>query len=81
MWDLGGLHKALGRTVERETEATKTNKSRKSRERHHLNSGTDNTKMVVLEACVIRRKAEPGGNSGVPLEEAVWIQYQKNGKG
>ena len=35
--------------------------------------------MVVLEACVIRRKAEPGGNSGVPLE-AIWVQYQENWK-
>ena len=29
--------------------------------------------------CVIRRKAEPGGNNGVPLE-AIWAQYQQNGK-
>ena len=36
-------------------------KSRKRRGRQHLNSDTDNTKMVVLEACVIRRKAELGG--------------------
>ena len=35
--------------------------------------------MVVLKACVIRRKAEPGGNIGVPLE-AIWVQYQENGK-
>ena len=33
--------------------------------------------MVVLEACVTRREAEPGGNSGVPLE-AIWVQYQEN---
>ena len=51
----------------------------KRRKRQHLNSDTNNTKMVVLEACVMSRKAEPGGNSGVPLE-AFWVPYQENGK-
>ena len=45
----------------------------KRRERQHLNSGTDNNKMVVLEACAIRRKAEPGGNSGEPLEATRYL--------
>ena len=35
--------------------------------------------MVVLEACVIRRITEPGGNSGIPLE-AIRVQYQETGK-
>ena len=35
--------------------------------------------MVALEACVMRGKAEPGANSGVPLE-AICVQYQENGK-
>ena len=75
MWDLGGWHKALGQAEVRETEGT-TTKCEKRRERQHQKSGTNNSKMVVLEA--IRQKAEPAGNSGGPFE-AIWLQYQVNG--
>ena len=36
--------------------------------------------MVVLEACVIRRKAESGGNSGIIPLKAIWVHYQEHGK-
>lgn len=61
MWDLGGWHEALGQTLFRDTEATKTD--RENRERQHLNSSTDNTKMVVVEAYVIRRISAPGATA------------------
>ena len=52
MWDLGGWHKALGQTVERETEALPKQIAKTRRKTIPKNSDTDNTKMVVLEACV-----------------------------